>query len=127
MKNITRDMLEIYEPYSGLDWLNYKLVRKDMTFHHIIKKEHGGKEIIENGLLLMPVAHQYLHLIECFDYPTYGELTEIFKIINKQRKEPTQEEREAVEYLLQKFEYDNRWKKSSKGKLLIKREYLKRF
>ncbi len=56
MKEVTKEMLTIYKPISGLDWLNYKIVRKNMTFHHIKKKEHGGKEVIGNGALLMPVA-----------------------------------------------------------------------
>lgn len=42
MKRITREMLKIYKPYSGLDWMNYKIVRQNMTAHHILKKEEGG-------------------------------------------------------------------------------------
>ena len=64
-------MLKIYVPYSNMDWLNYKLVRKDLTFHHIRKREDGGKATIDNGALLMPVGHQYLHLIEYKDIETY--------------------------------------------------------
>ena len=40
MKSITREMLKVYKPYSHLDWMNYKIVRKeDITFHHIMKRE----------------------------------------------------------------------------------------
>jgi hypothetical protein len=56
MKKDVVQMLKIYKPISGLDWMNYKLVRKDLTFHHIIKAEHQGKRVISNGALLMPVA-----------------------------------------------------------------------
>lgn len=56
MRKITSEMLKIYKPVSGLDWLNYKLVKKDVTFHHIVKAEYQGKRVIENGALLMPVA-----------------------------------------------------------------------
>ena len=39
MKQITREMLKIYQPLSNMDWMNYRLVRKDLTAHHILKKE----------------------------------------------------------------------------------------
>lgn len=93
MRRITRNMLEIYKPLSGLDWMNYKIVRKeDLTFHHIVKKENGGKNRINNGALLMPVGHTYLHLIESVDFTTYETLNNVFAAINKQGYEPTFEE-----------------------------------
>lgn len=126
MDKVTQEMLEIYKPLSHLDWLNYKLVKRDITFHHIIKKELGGKRTIENGALLMPISHQYLHLIECKDNDTYVALNKLFKCINEQRYEPTREQREIVEYLLQEFERVHRWDKNSKGKLLLQHKYIVR-
>ena len=127
MKNITKEMLKIYKPYSNLDWLNYKLVKKDLTFHHIQKKEFGGRQVIENGALLMPVGHQYLHLIEYKDIDTYIAINKIFEYINQQRAEPTEDQRKIIEYLLQQFESEHKWDKGSKGKLLIQRKYLQRY
>lgn len=126
MKKITLEMLEIYKPISGLDWLNYKLVRKDMTYHHIQKRENHGKTTIENGALLMPVSHQYLHLIECLDIETYARLNEMFKIVNKQKQEPTREQREIIEFILRSFESIHRWDKGNGGKILVKKKYLGR-
>lgn len=127
MNNITREMLKIYVPYSNLDWLNYKIVRKaDFTYHHIQKKCDGGKKTLENGALLLPIPHQYLHLIEFRDIDIYKMLNKVFKIVNEQQHEPTKDQREIVEYLLQDFEYHHKWDKSSKGKLLIKHKYLER-
>ena len=120
-------MLQIYQPLSNLDWLNYKIVRtSDLTYHHLIKKSYGGKKTIENGALLMPVAHQYLHLIECIDIDTYIALNKLFGIINKQRCEPTQEQREIIEYMLLHFESIHKWDKKNNGKLLIQKKYLER-
>ena len=127
MKQIKKEMLKIYKPISNLDWMNYKLVKKDITFHHIRKKCNGGNEIITNGALLMPVAHQYLHLIECKDIETYIAINKMFEFVNQQQYEPTQEQREIIEYLLQEFEKVHRWDKSSKGKLLIQKKYLDRY
>ncbi len=126
MKEITREMLKIYKPISGLDWMNYRIVRRDMTAHHIIKKENGGKLVIDNVALLMPIAHQYLHIIEYKDIETYVAINKIFKLVNEQGYEPTREQREIIEYLLNEFETIHRKDKSSKGKILIQRKYLNR-
>lgn len=126
MDKIKREMLRIYEPVSNLDWMNYKLSRKDITFHHIQKRCNGGKRTIENGALLMPVAHQYLHLIEFQDIDTYNAINKIFECVNYQRSEPTEGQREVIEYLLREFESVHRWDKGRKGKLLLQRKYLRR-
>lgn len=126
MKQITKEMLRIYQPFSDLDWMNYKLVKKDLTFHHIVKRAEGGKQIISNGALIMPLGHQYLHIIEYKDYKTYKHINDMFKLVNKQEYEPTIEQREIIEYLLRQFEDKHRFDKNSKGKLLIKHNYLER-
>lgn len=127
MNKITKEMLHIYKPISNLDWMNYKLVRNQLTFHHIEKRENGGKKDISNGALLMPTPHQYLHLIECKDIKTYIALNKMFKVINSQLSEPNQEQREIIEYLLQDFEYHHRNDKNSKGKTLIQKKYKERW
>ena len=126
MKKIKKEMLQIYKPYSNLDWLNYKLVKNDVTLHHIIKREDGGRKDLDNLSLIMPSGHQFLHLIECKDIDTYITINKILKIINNQEAEPTRDQREIIEYLLQDFEYKHRWDKNAKGKLLIKKEYKQR-
>lgn len=127
MKNITGKMLKIYVPSSNLDWMNYRLVKEEVTFHHIKKKSDGGKKEINNGALIMPVGHQYLHLIEHLDIDTYLELNSIFKIVNMQGKEPTLTQRGVIEDLLLSFEDIHKWDKNSNGELIIKRKYLKRW
>ena len=106
-----------------MDWLNYKLVKKDLTYHHILKREDGGKATIDNGALLMPAGHQYLHLIEYKDIETYIAINKIFEIVNSQRSEPVLEQREIIEYLLRLFEEKHKRDKGSKGKILIKHKY----
>lgn len=127
MKDITREMLKIYKPISNLDWMNYKIVKKeDITAHHITKKEHGGKLEISNIALLLPHSHQYLHLIEHKDIEIYITLNKVFRMINNQKEEPNKEQREFIEYLLQEFEKIHKWDKGSKGKLMIRKKYLER-
>ncbi len=119
-------MLKIYKPYSNLDWMNYRLVKKDLTAHHIIKREHGGKLKKENIALLNSISHNYLHLIEYKDFNTYVAINKIFKYVNSQKHEPTKEQREIIEYLLKEFEKIHEEDKNSKGKILIKEEYKRR-
>lgn len=127
MDKVKKEMIKLYQPLSNLDWLNYKITRlDDLTYHHIIKKSYGGKKTIENGALLIPLAHQYLHLIECVDIDTYVAINKMFGIINKQREEPTKEQREIIEYMLREFERVHKWDKKNNGKLLLQRKYLER-
>lgn len=127
MDRIKIEMLKIYKPISGLDWLNYKLVKDKVTYHHIIKRESNGKRTIENGALLMPIAHQYLHIIENKDIDTYIGINKMFEFINQQKCEPTQEQREILEYMLMKFEYLYKDYATSKNKPIIKQKYLERW
>lgn len=127
MKDITIEMLKIYKPFSSLDWLNYAIKRKkSLTFHHIVKAQHNGKEEINNGALLIPLSHSYLHLIECKDIKTYIALNNMFRIINAQREEPTTEQREIIEYLLRQFESRHSEDRNKKHRKIIKPEYLNR-
>ena len=52
MKPITKEMIKIYN-LDKLCFMGYTL-DKNATFHHIVKKEHGGKEDITNGAVLNP-------------------------------------------------------------------------
>ena len=126
MDKIKREMLQIYEPVSNLDWMNYHLTRQEVTYHHRKKRCDGGKRTIENGVLLMPIAHQYLHLIEFKDIDTYIAINKIFQVVNEQKREPTDAQREVIEHLLREFEVEHRWDKGRKGKLLLQRKYLRR-
>lgn len=127
MKQVTKEMIKIYKPLD-LDWLNYRVTKSNqITFHHIIKKEHGGLYTFENGALLTETGHHYLHIIEYKEIKIYETLNKMFEIINRQKHAPTQEQREIIEYLLNEFYQLHKNDKNSKGKTLIKYDYLKRF
>lgn len=127
MREMLKEMLRIYTPLTNLDWMNYKLIKSQITFHHIRKKSDAGKRKITNGALLMPQAHEYLHIIEYKDIKTYKAINKIFKIINTQLHEPDLEQRSIIEYLLLEFEDKHRNDLNSKGKILIKDKYLRRW
>ena len=127
MRTLKVQMLEIYKPISNLDWMNYKLVKGKLTFHHIEKRENGGSRDISNGALLMPIAHQYLHIIEYKEIGIYKAINEMFRIVNNQRHEPTKEQRQIIEYLLKEFEKNHCEDLNAQNKLLIKEDYKKRW
>lgn len=125
MKDITKQMIKIYN-LDKLCFMGYKL-DKTATYHHILKKEYGGKEIIENGAVLNKEAHEYLHIIEYKDIATYIALNKILKIINDQKNAPTIEQYQIISTILKMFEKEHISDRTNKGKLLIKDKYLERY
>lgn len=126
-----KEMIKYYYPYSGLDWLNYKIKDmenfSDITYHHIVPKRLHSKKDINNGALLTSVSHQYLHLIEKIEIATFDDLNKILKDINTQKREPYQYQREDIENLFEEFEKRHKWEKNKEGKILVKKKYLKRW
>ena len=125
MRDITKRMIKIYN-LDKLCFMGYTL-DKTASFHHIIKREHGGKEEISNGAVLNKNAHEYLHIIEYKDYDTYIAINKILKIINNQRDKPTKEQLEIISKILSIFEEEHKHDKTSKNKILIKHQYLERY
>ena len=125
MKDITKRMIKIYN-LDKLCFMGYKL-DKNATYHHIVKRCDGGRETIENGAVLNKTAHEYLHIIEYKDIGTYIAINKILKIINEQRDRPTTEQLEIISKILSMFEEEHKEDKTSKGKRLIKHQYLDRY
>ena len=62
----------------GIDFMGYKVLDPSLlSFHHlIVPKKLGGKEIYDNGALLMRYSHDYLHIIEETDRRIYNAIKE---------------------------------------------------
>lgn len=124
--NIKDLMIYIWK-MEDIDWLGYKLEKKDkFTFHHITKKCNGGKLEINNGAILTNISHPYLHIIESRDFDMYLYLNNILRAINDQRQMPNKLQVLAIKNVLEQFEREHCSDRTSKGKTLIKEEYLKR-
>lgn len=65
-----------------------------------------------------------MHLIEYKDLKKYIAINKIFEYINQQQYEPTREQREIIECILKEFENEHMQDKNSKGKILIRRDYM---
>lgn len=126
MRKILNLMISIYN-LNGIDFMGYKVSKHNpYTYHHIKKRCMGGCETLENGAILTKVAHTYLHIIESRDLLLYEYINNVLKQVNEQLSAPTEEQLIAVDYALCMFEKEHNRDRSSKGKVLIRREFLKR-
>lgn len=107
------------------DFMGYHLNKNQATYHHIVKKENGGEKSIENGAVLMPVSHEYLHLLEYKDEEKYIMINNIFKIMHI-RGYISKEDYVLIGWILSYFEEEHRRERRSNGKILIKNEFLRR-
>lgn len=126
MKEVTRN-LYINFNMRDMDWLGYKIYRKnDLDFHHIKKREDGGKFTYSNGAVLNHMDHGYLHIIEYKDLDMYVYLNMILKQINEQGYMPTKQQLIAINFVLEQFEREHCSDYNCKGQPLIKEEYTRR-
>lgn len=125
MKEITRELIRIYKP-KGIDWMGYNIhTIRDLTYHHIQKKEDGGPFTLDNGALLRgDTSHEYLHIIETRDMDMYIYINNILKMINTQGYRPTKEQLLLIKDVLLQFEREHCSDRNSKGKVLIKTKYI---
>lgn len=129
MKEITNLMYYEYEMNRlKYDFMGYTFVKKDeLSYHHmIVPKRCGGKETKENGaILVQKTSHDYLHRIENVDPEIFLRITEYMIEENERGRIDIQHLRKIRDLLLY-FERDHIGEVTSKGKILIKEEYVKR-
>lgn len=100
MNGKLKRLINIFNP-DGIDWMGVeKTNSNDYTYHHILKKEHGGKASQDNGAILTKKAHVYLHYLEVYDYNSYEKLNYMFSVLNNTGLPPTDEYFEIIEEIL---------------------------
>ena len=72
-KRAKNKLIELYGPECFIEKLHLRPTKQkytgkgqhkrmqQLTFHHIIKKEHGGKATVQNGALLSAENHSWFH------------------------------------------------------------------
>ena len=127
MKNVTKLIIRIYN-VKKIDWMGYKVSKDNpYTYHHLKKKEYGGKEDLKNGAILTDIAHKYLHIIESRDKELYEYINNVLLQINEQGFAPLKRQLLAIDFILRQFEEKYKNQTNSKGKQLIKNKYFKRW
>lgn len=124
MDNTLKTLINIYN-VNDVDWMGYKLQER-YSFHHLIKRCHGGERKLENGAVLYQNSHSYLHTIEYYDLDKYLAINDILKDVNRQRFMTTKEQLIEIELILREFEKEHEDYVSTRGKILIKEEYKRR-
>ena len=127
MREETKILVGYYGIDDGLDWLNFKIDNpRELQFHHIIKKSDGGKMTLDNGAILTPNAHQFLHTIERYDIEIYNAIKKMFKLYVMQKSSPTDEQRELMQIILNVayLRFENA--KTKKGKPILKERFKNR-
>ncbi len=99
-------MIKIYNT-NKVDWLGYEINSpSDLTRHHIIKKEKGGIDDINNYALLTTNSHRLLHLLEDNYNNSYIRLNELFKELNNSKKPPNSDYYKNVNIILKRVKKD---------------------
>lgn len=128
MKEITKHMIKDFNIKKlGYDFMGYENQKGDIyTFHHlIIPRRDGGPSEKWNGAVILTTPHQYLHVIEYKDYEVFAAITS--EMIDMNLKGYL--DKDNIRYIdscLNYFEREFSGARTSKGKSLIKPEYVRR-
>lgn len=108
----------------GFDFMGFEFhTKKELSTHHIIPRNSGGQTKKNNlCVLTRDTAHNYIHLIEDYDYKTFLQIS---KQLMEQVKNGQigMEEIERINELLLFFEDKYKNEQDRTGSLLIKPEY----
>lgn len=127
MKEVTRLMINEFKiKQLGYDFMGYKLQKGDIyTYHHlIIPKRKGGLVTRDNGAILFSTPHQYLHIIENYDYDMFCYLTSEMIDENIQGYISI-DNLKRIRDVLVLFEREYADKTTKRGRPLIREEYVK--
>lgn len=127
MREATKILVDYYGIDDGMDWMNFPIHNPhDLQFHHIVKKADGGKMTINNGAILTPDAHKFLHTIERYDIEIYNAIKKMFKLYVIQKASPTLEQRGMMQDILNLayLRFENAYTK--KGKPILKEHFKNR-
>ena len=118
----------LYKDYNleslGYDFMGYEFEsKKDLSTHHIIPRHTGGKTKKENLCILNRfTSHNYIHLIEDYDYKTFLQISKLL-LEEVNDRQINMEQIARINELLDFFEHKFRDEESRSGELLIKPEY----
>lgn len=108
----------------GFDFMGYEFhTKKELSTHHIIPRHTGGQTKKNNlCILTRDTAHNYIHLIEDYDYKTFLQISKqlIEQVKNGQIG---MDQIERINELLLFFEDKFKSEQDKSGNLLIKPEY----
>lgn len=134
MREITNLMIREYNIKKlGYDFMGFNINKTSrLSFHHLIVPKRDCKRLhIENdgyvkwngAILGQDTSHEYLHKIEIYDRNAFDIITQLMVEENKMGKLDTDIILE-IHNILNKFEKEHQGERTSRGKTLIKPEYI---
>lgn len=134
MREITKLMVNDFNLKKlGYDFAGFHFNRtNELSFHHLIVPHRDSRSfgigegyVYWNGAILVQnTSHDYLHLIESVNRPMFLAITEELIKENKQGYVDVDNIR-RIHSIMEEFEDKYGNERGKKGKLLIKREYIK--
>ena len=102
LRRLKEEMILVYGMNCWMNelWIPYK--KEILTFHHILEKRNGGKEVWENGALLSSTSHQYLNYLDYKYHKIYKELNDMFHDLNRTYAPPTTDYYKEINHILKK-------------------------
>lgn len=125
MSRLREKLYKIYNLEElGFDFMGYEFgSKKELSTHHIIPRHTGGQTKKGNLCVLnRTTSHNYIHLIEDYDYKAFLNISRILLEQVKQGKIDIEEVKRINELLLN-FEEKHKDDEAKNGTLLIKEEY----
>ena len=115
MRSVLCQMIRIFKP-KNMDWMGYKITNKNpYTYHHILERRYGGKEVVENGAILSRNAHDHLNYLEVFVPEAYDDWQRFFRYLNAKMEPLTKEDLEIIKLITY---YEDKYTPRNKPKVL---------
>ena len=125
MSRLREKLYKEYElEHLGYDFMGYEFSsKKELSTHHIIPK-HSGGQTKKNNLCILNrfTSHNYIHLIEDYDYKAFLKVSKCLMEQVKQGKISIGEINIIYE-LLSEFEFKHKNLEDRNGNPIIKEEY----
>lgn len=127
---MTKLKTKLYESFNlaelKCDFMGYEFeIKKELTYHHILPKNYGGKTSFKNGALLIRPSHDYIHIIEAIDFKLFIEISHELKQ-EHEKGEITKERLLNIRQMLEFFENKNKNSYAKNGTPLIKDDFVRR-
>lgn len=127
MGSITNKLFNDFELYKlGYDFMGYTFDdKKQISYHHIQPRHYKGKTTYKNGALLVrETSHNYIHIIEEYEFQLFIELSQ--ELIAEHKDGITKDHLLAIRQMLEYFEGRYKDMYTKRGVLIVKDEYIRR-
>ena len=77
---------------------------KQLTYHHIVKKEHGGRATVENGALLSAENHAWFHKQTTIEQARLNDIFQQYKLGILEMKNGRVVQAQVLDFNMQEYD-----------------------